>query len=401
MPPTLATESDPAASSYTAPISLEQVTHFLEIVGEGKLTFELGLRSDSFPLVCVPDRTSLHFEATFTNGLVDPEKTRLWFGDELGRRVSLRGIAWSVNFSELKLCEIKATPHAGAQARLVAFGRAFFMPWQMILVPDLPLHVSALLEKLESMTVSHVGSSISAAGEPISPASAADPSRFRTNDCRYDVSFTLTAGATLVLNEGTSVSVDSGGNATVSIKGVHDYTVATITGERLLLDTTLLSTEASDIDVRVTLNGKPGGMHIIAFNHSNLHGVQFKSSEFSAPTIETLYIDATDYDFVITINPDDKFTLQMLLAKIIEQVGHPELLRKLRQKLLEKTEEAGSSSSSMPSETVLDSALWNIVDYVAHDFKGVFGHVKDLPHIREYLDDSALQNIVREGVRHL
>ncbi len=63
------------------------------------------------------------------------------------------------------------------------------------------------------------------------------------------------------------------------------------------------------------------------------------------------------------------------------------------------TAKAGESQG--PSEIVLDSARWNIADYVTHELKGQFSLVKGLPHILKHLNDPAIKVLANDAVPHL
>lgn len=354
----------------SAPVSLDQAAAMLQQIEQGSITVELAIRSDSATALTIPDNTYLRIVCAFKDNQVDPQQTRLNFVDKTRQK---RSLSWFfLSFNDFILHRNTDDPQ---HANLIGTAWLWFIPVRKTLFSKLPLEINALLGKLTG--IAKIRSEMP--GEVSATDARVKPSVFNAIDYRYQVHFGMVAGSTLELNDGTSVAVEANGNANVRIEGVNDYSVATITGTGVKLDTPLLSTGPSGIDVRVTLNRRQNGIHQIAFDDTTLHEVQFKSSDFDAPLVETLRIDATDpplddsdgsakaaktYDFIITVNPHDDFTMKTLIAKVTERIGNPQAAAKLRQKLTGESQES--------SEIVIDSARWSILDYVTHDLNGQF-----------------------------
>lgn len=388
-----------------APLSLEQAVEFVKDLDSVELSVDLMLRPAGFvalKMVKIQDRSFLHIDAVLKNDLIDPDKTQVHVVDDIGNPVKLRCM---LNLCSVRNLELKKKrgDSTNQTANLVVNAKVFgLVPFKYTIVEDIALDVSSLLESLSHVTADANSSATKATSHSILPGT--EKSLLNTKEMRYDLRFVLKAGSTLDLNEGTAVRLNDNGTAEVRINGVRDYTKATVTGTDMSVMTSMLETGASDLDLQVTLNRSPEGKHYIAFNNSTLRGLKFKTSDFEAPKIDRLLIKAKDYDFIVTIDPHNSFTVEDLIEEISARIGNPALVAKFRKALTERASQMQDSDSSAGPTTgplIIDSSQMNLVDYMTHGLRDRAKEINNLPHIRRYLDDPAIEKLATAGVLHL
>jgi len=399
---TLSCDSNP---TQNAPHSFEETAKFIQDIDYVEFSTDVAFRPelfDSIPLLRIPESHSiLRIEGLINKGVIVPERAQITITDEIGTPFNAYCILKLCRVNSLALSKVKNSLNNHVTARqkgivvlsLTLFG---FIPYHYKMEVD--LEVISLIDALPQIAENDKSTTSEVTN------STDQQSLFNMSTITYSFKFSYNESFFLNLNEGTSVSLNDNGFATILINGTRFQNIVTVTGEMLILSTPVLDTEASDLDLQVTLDLTPEGLYHIAFNPSTLRGLELKSSDISSPKIDSLKITAKDYDFIITVNPHNSFTFQDLIDNISDRIGNPALMEKFRRTLTEKAsvlQEQSASSSESIGELIVDSSQWNVVDYLSHGFRNVAKEVNYLPHIRKDLDDPAIQNLAKNGAIHL
>lgn len=369
----------------------------LSTVNDAHLLVEVHLSPNSFGGKLPPGAT-LRLAARVASGKVQFPSAVVSLLDASNQPTSLSSLFGFLSMDALHLWQ---PSEDCATFDVIARGRLLFIPLWKHIVTQIPVEI----ERIPSWVAQIL--SASARDIPSKAHATAAPDRNHFRRVRLDVTFDLLPGSKLPVNEATILTLAEDGRATVSVSGVGDYSVATVTDTNVSITFPRLTTSSSDVDVRVVLNRAESGVHLFALDETTLRNVGLKpAAGFSRPVLDEVNVRASKagggrkaYDFVVAIDPHSDFTVEGLIGEVTRRVGDPKVIAALKRTLLEKVDDGHLGEA--PSVCTIDSSRWRMLDFITHDGRMHLEDAFDLPEIRLGMDDPAIDAVVKRLVPDL